>query len=172
MIYLAFGCVSSGKTTELIRQLERQQIAGKRCILIRWIGDTREFKHRIPDGCVVKIIDSLGIENVSEMESYDVVGIDEGQFLGSGLTEFCEAISLMGKYVVVAALDMYWNGKQFENTSMLICRAEFPVKFLAVCTLCGSEHAMFSKRLNSSTELVDIGGADKYAPRCRQCFML
>ncbi len=113
----------SGKTTELLRRLKRQQLAGKHVILIKHSTDNRYVSPDIPvmstvSGALLSEAvthdnirftavpsDSLAAAaQIPEVLSADVVGVDEGQFF-SDLAQVADAFASQGKRVVVAALD-------------------------------------------------------------------
>ena len=115
MIVLIMGPMFSGKTTELIRQLERAHIANKRVVLLRPKLDTRPFlSHSTKE---TKWLEEQFVD-LSEFNAtkYDVIGIDEGQF-HKGLKSFCKKYGLTGKKIVVSAdcpagrrAASYWPG--------------------------------------------------------------
>ena len=104
----------------------------------------------------------------SELESVDVVGIDEGQFFPD-LVEFADRAGNEGKRVIVAALDATFEREAFGDVCRLLPVAEQVTKLSAVCTACGAD-AAFTLRTTGETEVEVIGGAEMYTPRCRACF--
>ena len=78
----------SGKSTELIRRLKRYQIARYECLIIKYSKDTRYDEKNIAthDRQTLKAsmcaADKLSDLRQKAME-YDVIGIDEGQFVSS-----------------------------------------------------------------------------------------
>ena len=90
----------SGKSTELIRRLKRYQIARYECLIIKYSKDTRYDEKNIAthDRQTLKAsmcaADKLSDLRKKAME-YDVIGIDEGQFVSSivGLSiPFCSLL--------------------------------------------------------------------------------
>ena len=67
-----------------------------------------------------------------------VIGIDEGQFLGPDLVEVCERLARKGKRVIVAGLDQDYAGRPFEPMPQLLAIAEYITKTLAICMVCGA----------------------------------
>jgi thymidine kinase len=51
----------------------------------------------------------------------------------------------------------------------LLCVAESITKTLAICVRCGNP-AKHTQRLVESSDLIVVGAADMYEPRCRRCF--
>ena len=174
MLNLIVGCVSSGKTTELVRRLNRACIAKKACVLVRWTKDTKPFIHSVNSECTVIFVNTLSeLSNETNTEiisNAKIVGIDEGQFF-EDIVNVCTVLSLReDKTIFVAALDTTWRGTPFDNIAYLLTQSETITKFTAICIACGSENAIFSKRLVSSTDLILVGGHESYVPYCRRCF--
>jgi thymidine kinase len=83
-----------------------------------------------------------GVKNAAEVLKHaheaQVIGIDEGQFLGPGLVEVCQKLARMGKRVIVAGLDQDYLGQPFEPMPQLLAIAEYITKTLAICVVCGA----------------------------------
>jgi thymidine kinase len=170
------GCMFSGKSEELIRRLRRAQIgrlkiqAFKPAIDTRWEGNkTGEIVSHD-----ARRIQSITVSSVEEIEKLvesdtEVVGIDEGQFFDSSLVHLAQALAAGGKRVIVAGLDLDYQGRPFEPIPHLMAVADFVTKVHAVCMVCGAP-ATRSQRLVHSEERVLIGDEKVYEARCRHCF--
>ncbi|HKK82081.1 MAG TPA: hypothetical protein VJ909_07525, partial [Prolixibacteraceae bacterium] len=99
----------------------------------------------------------------------DVIGIDEAQFFDDGLIEVCNKLANMGVRVIVAGLDMDFQGKPFGPIPRIMSVAEYVTKVHAICMRCGSL-ANFSHRLSADEKLVVLGEKNEYEPLCRECF--
>ena len=121
---------------------------------------------RIPSRAVKTAKDVLRFAHEAQ-----VIGIDEGQFLGPDLVKVCERLARRGKRVIVAGLDQDYRGKPFEPMPQLLAIAEYITKTLAICVVCGNP-ANRSYRKKRRTGRVLVGGADLYEARCRRCFEL
>jgi thymidine kinase len=76
----------SGKTTELIRRLKRYQIAKYKCLIVKYANDDRYSESDIVshDQQSLAAVSARQITNFCyKALEYDVVGIDEGQFVSS-----------------------------------------------------------------------------------------
>ena len=173
-IEVIVGSMYSGKTEELIRRLRRAQIARQRVEIFKPMIDDR-FGHdaivshselRIPSRSVKSARDVLRYAHEAQ-----VIGIDEGQFLGSGLVGVCERLARSGKRVIVAGLDQDYAGRPFEPMPQLLAIAEYITKTLAICMVCGGP-ANRTYRKRRRAERVVVGGADLYEARCRRCYEL
>jgi thymidine kinase len=99
----------------------------------------------------------------------EVIGIDEGQFLGEELVDVCTKLADMGKRVIVTGLDTDFMGRPFEPMPRLLAVAEEITKLLAICVRCGNP-AVHTQRLVASEELIVVGAGGMYEARCRRCF--
>lgn len=171
-IELIFGPMFSGKTTELLRRVERHQFAKRKCAVVKHTIDTRYSGDEVvthaqqskPSTFVLPRLDAI----IKELLDYDVIAVDEGQFFPD-IVESCEFLANNGKTVIVAALDGTFYRKAFGRVLELVPMSESVVKLNSVCMRCFGE-AAFTKRLGTEQQDVDIGGADKYSAVCRNCF--
>jgi len=174
-IQLIIGPMFSGKTTELQRIIRRYMYAGKEIIIIKHINDNRydeenfivsHDKHKIVAIPVSKLSDVFTC--IKSPNQFDIIGIDEGQ-LFPNIVEFSNRCANLGKIVVISALDADYRQEPFGDICSLIPKCERVTKLTSVCVNCGKD-ASFTKRTSDETEIVVIGGTDKYIPVCRQCF--
>lgn len=170
-IQVIFGPMFSGKTTELFRRVRRYTVANKKCLVIKYIKDTRYSEEQAATHdrqTLAARSCSLLSECADVLGDYDVIGIDEGQFFPD-VVSFADSAALSGKIVIVAALDGTFQRKPFGSVLELVPLAEHVTKLNAVCMRCFRD-ASFTKRLGSETEVEVIGGSDKYISVCRACF--
>ena len=173
-IEVIVGSMYSGKTEELIRRLRRAQIARQRVEIFKPAIDDRYAKDQIVSHSEVKI-PSRAVKSAKDVLRWaheaQVIGIDEGQFLGPGLLEVCERLARQGKRVIVAGLDQDYMGKPFEPMPQLLAVAEYITKTLAICMVCGAPANRTYRKVARGGRVV-VGGADLYEARCRRCFDL
>ena len=98
-----------------------------------------------------------------------VVGIDEANFLGSGLVSVANQLADVGKQVIIAGLDTDYLGRPFQPIPDLLAQAESITKTLAICMRCGNP-AKHTQRLVESEDLIVVGEKGTYEARCRRCF--
>lgn len=173
-IQVIFGPMFSGKSTELIRRLNRYQIACHSCLIIKYSNDSRYSKDSIAthDQQFLLAISTTKLFDLSDQifeNKYDIIGIDEGQFFPD-CVQFCDYMANKGKIVIVAALDSTFERKEFGDILKLIPLAENVVKLNAVCMVC-YDIASFSKRITDEKKLEVIGGVEKYMSVCRKCYL-
>lgn len=164
----------SGKTEELLRRLKRAQIAKLNIEIFKPKIDIRYSEHAV----VSHDLNSIPCTTVETSSSIlllnagtQVVGIDEAQFLDEELPDVCNRLAQKGIRVIVAGLDMDFQGKPFGPVPALMAIAELVTKVNAVCVKCGSP-AIYSFRTVASEDKVLLGEKDNYEPRCRRCFYL
>jgi len=83
-IELIMGCMFAGKSTELLRRLNKHEITGKRVLKVKFAADCRYGNAgEIATHSGVKNT-ALAVTKLSELgdhwKAFDVLGIDEGQF--------------------------------------------------------------------------------------------
>lgn len=166
------GSMFSGKTEELLRRLKRAKIAHLRVEIFKPKIDTRYHESKIVshdnNHIISKSIDLA--ENILQYANdIDVIGIDEAQFFDDQLLIVCNTLAAKGIRVIVAGLDMDFQGNPFGPMPALMAHAEFVTKVNAICVQCGNP-AVFSYRLADSKETVLLGQKQEYEPRCRACF--
>lgn len=168
------GSMFSGKTEELIRRLKRAQIAKMDVEIFKPTTDTRYDETAVVSHDQ-NSIHSTPVENSSSIlllgSNTQVVGIDEAQFFDDELPEVCNKLASMGIRVIVAGLDMDFQGQPFGPIPALMAIAEDVTKVHAVCVVCGSP-ATYSYRTAASESKILLGEKDSYEPRCRVCYNL
>jgi len=171
-IEVVTGSMFSGKTEELIRRLKRAQYAKQRTEIYKPMIDKRYSEEDVVSHDE-KFIRSTPVETAQNIlllaNDIDVVGIDEAQFFDVGLVDVCNSLANNGIRVVVAGLDMDFQGKPFGPIPNLLASAEQVTKIHAICLRCGSL-AQYSHRKTASKKLVVLGETDEYEPLCRSCF--
>lgn len=174
MITAIVGGMFSEKTTELIRRGRRARRAGKRVVYIKPAVDNRYSEDKIVshDGVEVDsiLIGGDGIDWQEIANNYDVVCVDEVQFLDLEHLRYFIGMAESGIEVITAGLDMSFDAKPFQMTMLLMVYAEEVVKLHAVCSACGKP-AWISYRKTNSKETVELGSDKEYTPLCRQCYV-
>lgn len=171
-IEVVCGSMFSGKTEELIRRLNRAKIAHQKVEIFKPVIDIRYSVDEVVSHNE-NAIRSTPVDTASNIllltGDVDVVGIDEAQFFEPAIVEVCNKLADMGIRVIVAGLDMDFQGKPFGPMPHLIAVAEYVTKVHAICMRCGSL-ANFSHRLSPDEKLVVLGEKNEYEPLCRECY--
>ena len=171
-IEVVCGSMFSGKTEELIRRMKRAKFAKQKVEIFKPSLDTRysdvdvvsHDQHSIPS---TPIDSSSTIALLSS--DIDGVGIDEAQFLDDGVVDVCNDLANRGVRVIVAGLDMDFQGKPFGPMPALCAIADEVTKVHAICVKCGAL-AYISHRLVANDKRVLLGEQMEYEPLCRECY--
>lgn len=166
-INLILGPMYSGKTTELGRRYRRHIIGGKKCVMIKYIKDTRYDKQAIFTHDNVKT-DAIVCTNLYELNDiigeYDVICIDEIQFYKDGHI-MCDLWANQGKIIEASGLSGTFLRTPFPVVSKLFPKAESVKVLKAICPKTGKK-AAYTKILveNNTGEIEIIGGLETYTP--------
>jgi len=168
------GSMFSGKTEELIRRLKRVEIAHLKAEIFKPSIDTRYDDQKIVSHDENRI-HSTPIDNSQTIlllaQNVDVVGIDEAQFFDDQIPVVCEQLALKGMRVIVAGLDMDYQGKPFGQMPNLLAIADYITKLHAICVVCGNIANVSYRKINTGPRVL-LGEKNIYEPRCRICAQL
>lgn len=166
------GSMFSGKTEELIRRLKRAAIAKLAIKIFKPAIDTRYAQAEVVShdkNSIKSTVVACSTDILPLCRAAQVVGIDEAQFFDDQLPQVCNKLANRGIRVIVAGLDMDYQGIPFGPVPNLMAIAEHVTKVHAVCVCCGAP-ANFSYRTVSAASKVWIGEKESYQPRCRNCY--
>lgn len=166
------GSMFSGKTEELIRRLKRAQIAHQRIEIFKPDIDKRYHDQDVVshDENRIRSTPVTASQNILLLaEDAQVIGIDEAQFFDAELPNVAEALAKKGVRVIVAGLDMDFQGQPFGPVPALLSKADYITKLHAICVVCGNI-ANYSYRKSEEAHKLVLGEKDKYEPRCRNCY--
>ena len=174
------GPMFAGKTEELLRRVRRAQIAGRRVEVVHHELDDRRGEGVVsshsgldipsrPAASAAEILDRLD-------PSVELVAVDEAQFFGPDLLDVVQRGADGGLVMIVAGLDVTFDGRPFEPIPALGALAERADRLTAVCTVCG-EDAPFHERVVAAADgdaltagAEHVGGLESYQARCRVHF--
>ncbi len=166
------GSMFSGKTEELIRRLKRAKIAKQKVEIFKPSIDNRYDEEAVVshDENQIHSTPVPASANIPLLiNDEEVIGIDEAQFFDMELVGVCNRLANQGIRVIIAGLDMDFEGKPFGPIPQLLATAEFVTKVHAICVKCG-QLANHSHRIAKEKSLVMLGETDHYEPLCRDCF--
>jgi thymidine kinase len=167
----------SGKSEEMIRRLRRAEIAGQRVVILKPQIDDRYDATDVVShaGARMRAVPLVCADDVLERaHGFDVVGIDEVQFLDEAIVAHALELASSGVRVVVAGLDQDYRRLPFGPMPDLLSHAEFVDKLEAVCHRCGGAATTTQRLVDGlpapySGETVVVGAAEQYEARCRSC---
>jgi thymidine kinase len=166
------GSMFSGKTEELIRRLRRAQFAKQKIEIFKPAVDLR-YDSELVTSHDQNQIPSTPVPAATNIpilaDGCDVVGIDEAQFFDNEIVQVCNDLANSGVRVIVAGLDMDYQGNPFGPMPALMATAEYVTKVHAICTRTGNL-AHYSFRTSSDQNLVHLGEKESYEPLSRASF--
>ncbi len=191
-IYVITGPMFSGKSKELIRQLQLAGHTDMNILVLKPKGDTRangeictrekkckhdtEFKTNssFPAFEVETAIDAFFL-----IKKYqpDILGIDEAQFLGSDFVQFFKELHASKGYlnliVIIAGIDLTSENEPFGSMPAFMALADRVEKLRAVCFRCKEwpPTATMSHFKPGKKDQVAVGDADKYEAVCLTCWV-
>jgi thymidine kinase len=166
------GSMFSGKTEELIRRLNRALIARQKVEIFKPTVDKRYHEIDVVshnENAIRSTPVNFAEDIILLAGDCDVVGIDEVQFFDNRIIHVAKVLANSGKRVILAGLDMDFEGNPFEPMPQLLAIAEYVTKVHAICMKCG-DLAAYSFRLTATKNKVLLGEKDSYEARCRKCF--
>ena len=166
------GSMFSGKTEELIRRLKRSQFANQKIAIFKPSIDLRYEDEMIisHDQNQIQSTSVPAAANIPILaDGCDVVGIDEAQFFDNEIIQVCNHLANSGIRVIVAGLDMDYQGNPFGPMPGLMATAEYVTKVHAVCSRSGNL-ANYSYRISADKSLVHLGEKESYEPLSRASF--
>ncbi len=179
----------SGKSEELIRRIDRANIAGQNTLIFKPHFDDRYSKDAVVthygrefEATLLKVEkenlyslrEAVGEKTLMEA---DLVAFDEGNFFSEELISLARKLVEGDKRVIVAGLDLTFAGDPFHPMPELMARADRLNKLHAVCTKCGSEATRTQRLIDgkpapADDEVIKVGGLGDYEARCRDCWEL
>lgn len=169
MLNLWIGPMYSGKTTTLLLRKKRYEIGGKKCIIIKYIKDTRYDGKNIISTHTLTKEKALCTDLLKKMEeninNYDVIFIDEIQFYKDA-AEICDKWA-NNKIVECYGLNGDYKRQPFEQISKLIPLCDNITHLTAIDKNNGKD-APFTKRLVANNNQELIGGKDMYIALSRE----
>ena len=167
---IIMGSMYSGKSTELIRRVQRLKSIGMHCLVVNHTNDTRVQGDFVQThtGRKLKAVKTDDIVLLNT-KPYDAIAIDEAQFFSN----LQPAVAIMvenNKHVIVAGLTGDYQRQKFGGILDLIPMADDVTFTRALCQSCShpGRPASFTKRISAEKETVSV--VSEYIAVCRQCY--
>jgi thymidine kinase len=186
MEYASYGSVEmivgpmyAGKSEELIRRVNRARIADLKVLVFKPLMDNRYCVNCITSHngkqleCFA-VRDADEVKRIIQETDYDVLAIDEIQFLDWGIIDVCQEAANQGKRVICSGLDMDFRGEPFQVVPYLMAVAESVTKLTAVCKRCKIPATRTQRLVNGqpahfNDPIILVGAQESYEARCRRC---
>ncbi|WP_457751839.1 thymidine kinase [Thermococcus sp.] len=176
------GPMFAGKTTELIKRVERQIFAKKKAALFKPSIDNRYSENEVVAHNGLRyeaFVIPTNVDGVRKMaeitrkEGYEVIGVDEVQFFPDEIVGMLEELADSGVYVIASGLNLDFKGDPFPVTKELLVRADNIIYLTAVCTVCGKPATRTQRLINGKpaprdSPVIMVGGRESYEARCRE----
>jgi thymidine kinase len=175
---LIIGPMYAGKSTELIRRINRFKCLNKKIIVINHIfnnryGSTGLTTHNkeVIEQCI--ILEKLSDLDEAILNDTDVIIIEELQFFSDGFDSVINMCEVKEKIVIAAGLDGDFNRNVFGDVLRLIPYSDKVKKLSALCKKCGDGTlAHFSKKIINDTNKTLIGSTGIYEAVCRKHYLM
>lgn len=173
-LHVIAGCMSSGKTGELIRLLSRHSVIGDTMVIYKHSVDSR-------DGAMARSrlgteMEAIVVSGPDEIDGSGcrVVAIEEAQFFGDDLAPVVQRLLSEGRQVYVTGLNQDFRGEPFGVMPVLMSLADELTLLTAICQKCHgvatrTQRVIDGKPAPWSSPLILVGGADYYEARCPDC---
>ena len=172
-LYFKYGAMGSSKTANALMARFNYEERGQETLLVKPRLDTRDGDHMVYSRIGLKhpciYFDEMRAMADSTLQSYACIIIDEAQFLDESLVDVCNQLANRGVRVIIAGLDMDFQGVPFGPIPALCAVADEVTKVHAICVKCGAL-AYVSHRLVKNDRRVMLGEAQEYEPLCRACY--
>ena len=173
-LHVIAGCMSSGKTGELIRLLSRHAVTGDTMVIYKHCVDSRDgSRARSRLGMEME---ALVIEHPREISGDDcrVIAIEEAQFFGDALADVVRRLLAEGHLVYVTGLNQDFRGEPFGVMPELMALADEISLLTAICQKCHGVGTRTQRVIDGEpapwdSPLILVGGGDFYEARCPDC---
>jgi thymidine kinase len=171
------GPMFCGKSTELIRRVNRQRFGNKKVQVFRPQTDARSPSNTVQsrDSGTVEAIEIVALDDLLDVleDDTDVVAIDEVQFLPD-IVEICNVLTANGYDMIISGLDFTYQGTPFRIEGfgcILDVVAEQTITLTAVCMEenCSND-APFTERIVRGKTIKMTGDKEMYRAVCRDHF--
>ena len=177
---IILGPMTSGKTTELIKEYNRHISGGFKCCFINQSTDNRygsgnsktstHNKSVVNNTFSCEKLDYLMLDEPQRIDPFDVFFINEGQFFSDLKFYVDYLVNRKNKKVYVCGLDGDFRREKFGTLLDIIPICDDIIKLKALCIECKKSEALFTYRLTNDKEQTVVGGSESYCALCRSCY--
>ncbi len=178
------GPMFSGKTSELIRLVEREVYAKRKGAIFKIAFDKRYSARQVVTHNGLKYeaytvaSSEEGLRKIEELagsNGLDAVGVDEVNFFPEAIVGLLDKLAYSRK-VIACGLNLNFRAEPFRSTMELAARADRVRYLSAVCVVCGQEATRTQRLIGGKpaprdSPLIVVGGKELYEPRCRNCYV-
>jgi len=177
------GPMFSGKTSELIRLVEREVYAKRKGAIFKIAFDDRYSAKQVVTHnglrydaySVSATAEGIHrIKSVAKSSRLDAIGVDEINFFPLEVVPLLDGLA-QDKRVIACGLNLNFRAEPFPTTMELAARADRVRYLSAVCVVCGQEATRTQRLIGGKpaprdSPVIVVGGKEMYEPRCRNCY--
>ena len=182
-LYFRYGVMGSSKSAQALITKFNYEEQGMRVWLMKPAADTRYGVDKVhsrigleqPADAITDDMDLYEIFRDREREFYDVIIVDEAQFLQPAHVEqLREIVDYYNVPVFCFGLRTDFRTKLFPGSARLFELADSVTELKTVCT-CGGK-AMVNARIDAAGKVITegeqflLGGNESYRPMCYKCW--
>lgn len=179
-IYVRTGPMSSGKTSQLITKCIELELQRLPCIIIRSTIDNRSLSGKVQSAtgqqkechCCDNLMESRSLIDYIK-DNIQVIFIDEAQFFGPDLVEFCELMAhTYNKSVWVYGLNGDSDRKKFGHIADLMPIWTDHKSLYGYCSTCKiGRKGVYTRAIVKKTGQVKTGNQGlHYITECSRCY--
>jgi thymidine kinase len=177
-LHLIIGPMYAGKSTELIRMINRFKFLNYKILCINHSINSRYGSNNIITHDKDEIKDCVSMTNLEEIDSCDmykyadVIIIEEVQFFKDAYDKIKRMIDIDNKKVVAAGLISDFNREPFGDVLRLIPISDTIQHVTALCSKCkDGTPAPFTKRQTNDKQKELVGSYGIYEAVCRYHYL-
>lgn len=172
------GPMFGGKTSGLLADVRKMRIAKYNVGLFKPAKDDRYSNNNVVnhDGEASEAINIKSLKDIVDLgyiDKYDVIAIDEFQFLElphyDYIYVFVNFLISKGKTLIISGLDLDSELYPFKNIKDILPFATHIFKHKAVCVDCGNDATTSYCTIEKESQEL-VGGDDIYVPLCINCY--
>ena len=173
-LHLIIGCMFSGKSSELIKIINKYRLLEKKILAINHIFDKRYgsdkiISHDKNETSCLQLESLMSIVKTKDYKESEIIVIEEGHFF-EDLDVFVKVCLGDNKTIYVAGLSGDYEMKPIGKILDLIPMANSTKQLSALCLNCkDGTKAHFSKRIVKDDSQILVG-SNEYIPVCRNHF--
>lgn len=170
------GCMSSGKSEELLRRVRFATVARRNVQFFTHVTDISHGVDRAaaynPHYLSVKAVGDAASIFDSTKDNTDIVAVDGAQLFDWALAEVAERLVRRGVRVIIAGLDLDFRGEPYGVTPLLMAQADYLTKLNAICMVCQDSASRTQRLINGlpagyCEKQAAVGVVETYEARCR-----
>lgn len=178
--YFYYGVMGSSKTANALMKKFNFEECGKKVLLLKPSLDTRNGKTLIKSRIGLST-EAIYLDKNNSVEStvknfypFDVIIIDEAQFLSTSQVDELRNMADNGIMVMCYGIRTDYTGHLFEGSKRILEVCDTIREIQSMCSRCSKKAVVNAKYKGNEIvyegEIIDIGGEEKYITLCHKCW--